>query len=63
MLNELRWLWHVMFCPFAGYIPMKPRLVTDPLSLVMAKCRTCGWKTYAANYELENDARKEAHNA
>ncbi len=63
MLNELRWLWHVMFCPFVGYIPVTPRLVCDPQLLVMAKCRTCGWTTYAANYELENDAMKEARNA
>lgn len=58
MINELRWLWHVMLCPFIGYIPVKPKIITDPQSLVLSKCRTCGWTVYAANYELENDARK-----
>jgi hypothetical protein len=57
--NELRWLWHVMFCPLIGYVPIDPRVITDPQSLTLAKCRTCGWTTYAASYELEYDARKE----
>lgn len=62
MANELRWLWHVMFCPLIGYVPIEPRIFTDPQSLVLAKCRTCGWTVHAANYELEYDAKKEAAN-
>lgn len=59
MINELHWLWHVLFCPFIGYVPVDPKIITDPLTLVLAKCRTCGWTTYAGNYNLEADARKE----
>lgn len=61
-MSELHWLWHVMFCPLIGYVPVDPRIITDPQMLVRAKCRTCGWVTYAANYELEYDAAKEARN-
>ncbi len=59
MLNELFWLYHVMFCPMIGYVPVEPRLITDPLALVVVQCRTCWFRCIAHNYDVEYDAAKE----